>query len=298
MNETSWPSRELVESNVDQEYLAFFRPVGRPLLAFTSGQFPPGSVSITHSHPCLALHGCLNGPIIVVTPQFRQLIQSGQFFLFPTNQAHHWESATNRTSATIGLLVDAERPGAWPEDFGVIDCCRQLLQLVDGPKFFSTADDLELRNAFWRAADMLTDERPYRRIAVNSALWQLLALLAERLDLSAADIVSTEVAKRIRRVLLNHVHGSPSLAQIAKEAGLSLTRAKDVFSKTYGCGIKEYFSQMKLYQAQRMLGDSSLTIQQISRRLGFSSPAYFSRLFRARTGDSPQQFRQRLRHDH
>jgi AraC-like DNA-binding protein/quercetin dioxygenase-like cupin family protein len=295
MTESSWPSRELVESNVDQEFLAFLRPVGRPLLAFTSGHFPPGTVSIPHSHPCLVMHGCLSGPITIVTPEFRQTIEAGQLYLFPAGQLHHWESVTDRTAATIGLLVDAERPGDWPEDSGVVECCRQLLSLVDQPKLLTTAGDPELRSVFWRAADVLTDERPYRQIAVNSILWQLLALLLERLDDSTGDQVSNEAAKRIRRVLLNHVYDTPTLHQIAREAHLSLTRAKEVFSATYGCGIKEYLSQLKLYQAQRMLGDSNMSVQEISRRLGFSSPAYFSRLFRVRTGESPQQFRRRLR---
>src|SRR5690606_24773019 len=124
MAESSWPSRELVESNVDQEFLAFLRPVGRPLLAFTSGHFPPRTVSIPHSHPCLVMHGCLSGPITIVTPEFRQTIEAGQLYLFPAGQLHHWESVTDRTAATIGLLVDAERPGDWPEDSGVVECCR------------------------------------------------------------------------------------------------------------------------------------------------------------------------------
>ena len=297
MSEPTWPSRALIESNVDQEFLAYFRPVSRPLLSFTSGHFPPGVVSKPHSHPCLVLHGCLSGPINLVTPLFRRRLEAGQMYLFPPNQMHYWQSATERPAATIGLLVDAKHPGKWPRDYGVTECCQRLLRSVHQPQFFSAADDAELRHVFWRTADVLTGEKPCTKLAINSILWQLLAILTDRLDESIENTASNEAAKKIRRLLLEHIYDAPSLKQIARESGLSLTRAKEVFSATYGCGIKEYLNQLKLYQSQRLLSDSSLTIQEIGRRLGFSSPAYFSRMFRRKMGESPLQFRRRLRAD-
>jgi AraC-like DNA-binding protein len=293
--EGAWPSQALIESNVDREFLAFHRPVCRPLYAFTSGHFPPRAQSLPHSHPCIALHGCLIGPIELILPEGRMILDAGQFVFFPPGQIHSWRSISGATAATIGLLIDADRPGAWPEGSGVTECCEHLRRLVVRTRSFSPVEDVELRTAFWRAADLLIEEKPQSRIAIQSSLWLLLSLGVDRLDDSRVDAVSNEDARRLRRTLLNHVYGDASIAEIAKESRLSLSRAKDVFSSTYGCGIKEYLVQMKIYQAQRLLGDSKLSIQEISHRLGFTSPAYFSRLFRARTAESPQQFRQRLR---
>lgn len=293
--EATWPSRELADSkDADRDFLAFHRPVSRPLYAFTSGHFPSHAISLPHSHPCIALHGCIVGPIELITPELKIPLEAGQFFLLPPHQVHSWCSVGNHTAATLGLLIDTERPGQWPEGSGIPECCERLKVAVRKPRFFSPVDDLDLHHAFWRAADLLTEESPQSRIAIHSSLWMLLSYLAERLDQPTVDRTSNEEAKRIRRVLLHHVYGSASLNQIARESRLSLTRAKHVFSTTYGCGIKEYLVQMKIFRAQRLLGDSRLTIQQISQRLGFSSPAYFSRLFRARTSESPQRFRKRL----
>jgi transcriptional regulator GlxA family with amidase domain len=44
-----------------------------------------------------------------------------------------------------------------------------------------------------------------------------------------------------------------------------------------------------------MLRDSSLTVKQISIALGFRNPYHFSRLFRAKTGASPRDYRQHWR---
>jgi len=295
MTKNIWPPQELVDSNVDTSYLAYLRPVGRPLLQFTSGHFPEGTISSPHYHPCIVLHGCLNGPIEFVTRSFRRTLESGQFFLLPPNEIHHWESLGQETTSTVGLLVDARNPGRWPPNTGVVDLCRRLEELVDEPKLFSTARNPDLRAIFWQAVDILTLDQPCNPLTINSVLWLLLSLVADELaPRTSQPDIRGEAAKRIRRLLLTHVYDSPSVEQIAREAHMSLTQAKKVFVATYGCGIKSYLNQLKLYQAKRLLGDSRLSIDQVSKKLGFSSSAYFCRMFRSRTGQTPSEFRKTL----
>ncbi len=240
----------------------------------------------------------MNGPIELVTSQFRKTLEAGQVYLLPPNELHHWEVHGEDVSATIGLLVDAENPGRWPRGTGVVECCERLVKLVDAPKLFSMADDPELGAIFWEAADILTLDEPCDQVIVNGTLWLLLGKIVSRLDQPEVNVDDwVNSAKRIRRLLLNHVYDSPSVEQIAREVGMSLTNAKKVFSATYGCGIKQYLNQLKLYQAKRLLGDPTLTVEQVSHKLAFESTAYFCRMFRARTGQSPTEFRKSLRSD-
>ena len=295
MKEPIWPPQELIDSNVDTSYLVYLRQVGRPLLQFTSGHFPEGAISSPHKHPCIVLHGCLSGPIEFVTRSFRRTLESGQFFLLPPDEIHHWESAERATAATIGLLVDVRNPGTWPPNSGVVDLCHLLEQLIDEPKLFSTARNHNLRMIFWQAADILTLDRPCNPLTLNSVLWLLLSLAADELAPKPSEPgTNEETANRIRRLLLTHLYDSPSVEQIAGEAHMSLTQAKKVFVATYGCGIKTYLNQLKLYQAKRLLGDSKLSVDQVSKKLGFSSSAYFCRMFRSRTGHTPSEFRKAL----
>lgn len=299
MGANAWPSKELVDSNVDTSYLAYVRSVSRPLLSFTSGHFPPGTISADHKHPCVVLHGCLNGPIVFVTKRFRKTLEAGQVYLLPPHELHHWEAVGNNVSATIGLLIDAENAGRWPRGTGLVECCQQLLRLVDTPKLFSMSNDPELRTVFWDAADILTLERPCNQITVNSILWLFLGMLVDRLEEPEATVDDwIDSAKKIRRLLLNHVYNAPTVEQIAREVSMSLTNAKKVFAATYGCGIKQYLNQLKLYQAKRLLGDPTLTVEQVSHKLAFESTAYFCRMFRARTGQTPTEFRNSLRAEH
>ena len=295
MKPESWPTKELVDSNVDTSYLAYLRPVAQPLMQFTSGHFPPGAVGAPHQHPCIVLHGCLNGPIELFTSSSRKTLESGRFFLFPAGETHYWQSMGDRTASTMGLLLDTDNPGHWPHDSGIARCCKQLHRLVTEPQFFDANADSELRAAYWQAADILMLDQPRSEAAVNGVLWLLLGLIAERLEPQSVEAEEwNESARKIRRVLLARVADSLSVEEIAREVHMSLTQAKKVFSATYGCGIKTYFNELKLYHAKRMLGDPNLSIAQISVKLGFSSPSYFCRMFRAKIGLSPAEYRAQL----
>ena len=126
-------------------------------------------------------------------------------------------------------------------------------------------------------------------------MWLLLGLVTDRLEPKTAETEAwNESARKIRRVLLARVAESPSVQEIAREVHMSLTQAKKVFTATYGCGIKTYFNELKLYHAKRLLGDQNLCVAEISAKLGFSSPSYFCRMFRGKTGQSPSEFRAHL----
>ena len=95
----------------------------------------------------------------------------------------------------------------------------------------------------------------------------------------------------MRRLLLARIEEHLTIEEVARHVCLSATRAKQLFRATYGCGIMAYFNHLKIWHARRLLGSSGLTVEQVSRKLGFSSPSYFSRVFRRCTGESPSDFR-------
>ncbi len=84
-----WPSKALVDSERDRSFLAYTRPVPRPLSHFTIGHFPPQTTGFLHKHPCIALHSCVEGPI-TLTLDKPYTIDSGIFYLLPKNTPHTW----------------------------------------------------------------------------------------------------------------------------------------------------------------------------------------------------------------
>jgi AraC-like DNA-binding protein/quercetin dioxygenase-like cupin family protein len=275
----------------DQSYLAYLRPSPRPFFRFTSGHFPAGTVTHPHSHACIALHGCLQGPLSLLATGEEQMLDAGVFYLIAPGVSHYWRNKARHTAATLGLLIDTERPGRWPAGAGVEACCRKLRRLVQGLHRFHVAGDSELQRTFWLLTDCLTAEEPYEATVTTGLLLTLLGQMCERIGGNTTVPVPADAARQIRRLLLARVNDRLTIDEIAEELGLGPTRAKQVFREAFGCGIITYFNQLKIWRAKRLLCNPSLTIEQIGFQLGFENAGYFSRVFLKHTGETPSRFR-------
>ena len=277
--------------DVDKSYLAYYLPVSRPLVRFKSGHFPAGTITQRHSHSIIAMHGSLQGPLTLLTAAGQHTLDTGDFCFIAPGIDHHWSNTGSHTAATISFLIDTQRPGRWPASSGIVDACDELNRLVQDVHRLSCSGDPDLQHAFWQIADQLTVERPRKNLGITSRMWTFLSIVLERLSPDPVDATQHDLAQQIRRLLLSRVNDRLTISEVAGEFHVSASHVKEVFRATFGCGMMTYFNELKIWQAKRLLCDPSLTIDQVSGKLGFSSPTYFSRTFRKQTGETPSEFR-------
>jgi AraC family transcriptional regulator, transcriptional activator of pobA len=77
----------------------------------------------------------------------------------------------------------------------------------------------------------------------------------------------------------------------ARELGISPTHLNRFVRTVTGQGAHELISRKLTDEARRELMFSFGNMKDISDRLGFADPAYFSRFFSRQTGTTPQAFR-------
>lgn len=82
-----------------------------------------------------------------------------------------------------------------------------------------------------------------------------------------------------------------SISDIARLCGMSESRLYHIFREATGSSPIEYKNRERIRRAMEMLPDSTLSIEQISGQLNFSSPAYFRRIFRKYAGGQPSDYR-------
>jgi AraC-like DNA-binding protein len=85
------------------------------------------------------------------------------------------------------------------------------------------------------------------------------------------------------------------LDQLAELAQCSRSTVQRMIRKHLRVSALEWLIQLRLSRARRLLISTHMPIAEIARQVGFGDPYYFSRLFSAKTGESPRQCRARGR---
>lgn len=86
--------------------------------------------------------------------------------------------------------------------------------------------------------------------------------------------------------------GPPSIAYLAEKCHLSANYLSDLLKKETGRTAKDHINDFLVNKAKNLLLSSTDTISGIAYTLGFNYPHYFSRLFKSKTGLTPQEYRQ------
>lgn len=94
--------------------------------------------------------------------------------------------------------------------------------------------------------------------------------------------------------MLENLNRKLKLNDIAKAVGLSASHFSRVFTNKTGHSPIDYFIQLKIQQACRMLDNTNLSIAQVATEMGFEDQFYFSRQFKKVMNMSPREYRKRL----
>lgn len=85
--------------------------------------------------------------------------------------------------------------------------------------------------------------------------------------------------------------GLPSVAYCADELNLSAKYFGDLIKKETGQTAQEYIQVKVIEAAKEKIFDGQKSVNEIAFELGFKYPQHFSRLFKQRIGQSPNEFR-------
>jgi len=93
--------------------------------------------------------------------------------------------------------------------------------------------------------------------------------------------------------MLENLNKKLKLSDIARETGLSASQYSRLFLYRTGHPPIDYFIQLKIQRACRLLDNYGWMIADVSRETGFDDQFYFSRVFRKVMNMSPAEYRKR-----
>ncbi|WP_221435208.1 AraC family transcriptional regulator [Paenibacillus anseongense] len=158
--------------------------------------------------------------------------------------------------------------------------------------------DQALHNVQSPIRDMLThigDNSPVISLLMQSSLLRILYELMNREMPEQPISPYTHMDNRIHTIihfLLSHPSRMPEIRELAELVQLSDSHLRKLFIKQTGQAPLHFVHSLKIEQAKRLLATSVKPISQISYELGVENANYFTRMFKAKSGLTPMQYRQ------
>jgi AraC family transcriptional regulator len=232
----------------------------------------------------------------------------------------HMERRSGRSVTTgtfrpgVLIIIPEGSSSRWdipkPVDVVQLYLPQATLMRVAGEANTATPADLLERTAYpdlitsrllLSAADVLEGNKALDRL-FRQQLTELLAtrLLAAHTGSPATfrpvmGGLSPKVLGRAIERLRSDSDADVSLAALAADAGLSRFHFCRAFKESTGLSPHAWLRQHQLEQAMKMLRDTDDSIVLIAAALGYSSQTAFAAAFRKLTGESPSDWRRRMR---
>ncbi len=167
------------------------------------------------------------------------------------------------------------------------------------PKVTLTGDDdLTVRRLLDEMLCEHTEKPAFLEAHLRAGLMKLLAVL---LRVYSADMEHdlSRVAGEHRRMIaqcINYIHQYYAedlrLEDMYRRALVSRTTFCQLFKEMTGKTFSAYVNDLRIRRAMRLLLDPSLTVNEVSYRVGFNNVSYFSRRFKQVVGLSPSRYRE------
>lgn len=149
--------------------------------------------------------------------------------------------------------------------------------------------DLNKMREYYTCLPLFRDETisSIASIAVMLTKYVLLEnMLKPRFDQKVTDVISFIDINLDKHLSVQH---------ISEHVNISKTALYNIFHTHFDCTVNEYINARRIEKSTELLLKTDLSVEEISQRLGFSSAAYYSKLFKKQKGIPPIKFR-KLKH--
>lgn len=143
-----------------------------------------------------------------------------------------------------------------------------------------------------RIAREASDSVPLIEESMVSSYVNIMTVCSQYITLSNAfPSKRVTVAELTKKYVNDHINGKIRIKDICASIGCSKSTLTSTFKRECGTTVNEYITNVRLDYAKKMLKEKEKNISEIAVLSGFSDQAYFSKVFSAKYGISPSQYR-------
>ncbi len=106
--------------------------------------------------------------------------------------------------------------------------------------------------------------------------------------------MESHIVVDIKKYITSNLEESVSVCDICREFGYSKSYISKIFREQTGETLSSYGIRKRIECARMLIREGNLNFAQISAKLNFDNPQYFSRVFKRVTGMTPSEFKRSL----
>lgn len=104
---------------------------------------------------------------------------------------------------------------------------------------------------------------------------------------------SSDMVQKAKRIIKEqYTQQNLMIANVAAEIGVSPNHLSCIFKQKTGKGFAKYLTELRIEKAKELLKNTEFTNAEISEKVGYSNPNYFSTVFHRTVGMTAKEYRE------
>lgn len=222
---------------------------------------------------------CTKGKGIISVDGKNYTLKQNEAFCIPSNKSHFYYACDDDPWSILWMHFKGEDTKYFPLD----DC-----NIIHFNSEYATNRMFFLFDLLFRVL-----EGHYclgNFIYISQVLSLILAETYYREKHQSVSLQNRQIT-HIIRFMYKNLDKNFSLQEILSEFNCSKSYLNSIFQKYTQSAPMEFYTNIKMQEACKMLRSTDLLIYEIAQKLGYKDPYYFSRLFKKIIGSSPASYR-------
>ena len=137
-----------------------------------------------------------------------------------------------------------------------------------------------------RAAEQMDKVEDILSLQTNLAIEYTREVAEIKKNASYSKLVQSAI-----QIMNRDIYGTVNISDMAKELFVSRGHLSKTFHQETGTTLNDFIIHVKIREAKKLLLHSNMSLETISKMLGFSTQSYFTKVFRESTDMTPRRYR-------
>ena len=240
-----------------------------------------------HSHPAIEIVKVQSGTLSCYVGGDMVSVPANKTILINSNIGHIL-SSQDAEILYMHIDISGYKDGVYRGEFANIYA---FVSSAQAKPYLLLSDNEELEDILQKIQNKYYDDREEGRWYLKAYIYELVAFLFAHSFVQPSPIVKIEKIEPVVRYIDEHFNQPITLDDICAGAGYNKYAVCHTFKAVTGQTVFAYINFLRIQAAVKRFTEKKCTITEIATECGFSSVAYFNRVFKSVMGSAPSQYR-------